>query len=151
MNLSLAQSKCIELKSLSGLHQVLKKLGISLQRARSWVHSPDPNYQAKEAYLHQCIQQGHQAGIEVCFLDEFTYSIHPILARDYAPQKQQPLAKRAIGPEKTWRIVAALNAFSGKVVYQQRAYIRVPTFVGFCQQFVKAYPYVDTLFVMVDN
>lgn len=151
LNSLLSQSEFIQLRTLPGLHQVLKRLGISLQRARSWIRSPDPEYADKLAFIQQCIKQGHQAQTEVVFMDEFTYSIHASVQADYALHGQQPKAQRAIGYEKTWRILAAMNCFSGQVSFYQRAQIKVPTLVSFLQQLVRTYPQAQTIYVILDN
>lgn len=147
----LAQSPFLKLKTLPGLHQVLKRLGISLQRGRSWIHSPDPLYENKVDFMEDCIRKGHDEDIEVVFLDELTYSIHATVSRDYAPQKKQPIAQRAIGYEKTWRIVGAMNCFSAKLTFFQRSQITVPTLIRFFKHLVKAYPEAKTIYVILDN
>jgi len=43
----LAACDWLRVQSLPGLSQLLKRLRISLKRARRHVHSPDPNYVAK--------------------------------------------------------------------------------------------------------
>ena len=44
----------LRLNSWGGLSRLLKRLGIVYKRARSYVHSPDVNYEAKVSYLTLC-------------------------------------------------------------------------------------------------
>ena len=130
-----------------GLLKILRRLGITRQKARSYVHSPDKDYAAKLAYIQHILsvcaadKLGHSV---VVFLDELTYYNHPTLAADYAPQKEQPKAHRAIGAEKTYRIAGCLNPFTGQVTAIQRAKISVGNLVNLFQELAKAYPNATT-------
>lgn len=44
----------LALDTLGGLSQLLMRLGIRFKRARAYIHSPDPDYQAKVRYLTLC-------------------------------------------------------------------------------------------------
>ncbi|MEL6661211.1 MAG: IS630 family transposase [Bacteroidota bacterium] len=143
--------KFIRLSSLSGLYRVLKRLGISLQRAKSWIRSPDPNYAAKLAFMKACMKQSHEQRVELLFLDEFTYSIHATINRAYAPHTLQPKAHRAVGYEKTWRVLATMNGLDGQVFAIQRAHIRVVTFIHFLKALVEHHSSTQRLFIVMDN
>ena len=99
--------------SISGLHGILKKMGITCQRARPYIHSPDKKYQEKLVYLCQIIALAKRKGIEILFEDEFTLVNQASSAADYAPRGQQPKEQWAYS-EKTVRIAGALNALNGK-------------------------------------
>ena len=147
----------LRLKTAMGLLKVLRRLGIARQKARSYVHSPDTQYAEKLAYMEQIISEcakseGHKV---VLFMDELTYYNHPSPAPDYAPdyarQKQQPKAERAIGPERTYRIAGCLDALTGQVTAIQRTTISVSNIVMLFQDVVKAYPNAETIYVIMDN
>lgn len=63
----------------------------------------------------------------------------------------QPLARLGYRANDEYRIVAALNALTGQVHYQQRRRIRVPTLVNFWYQLCAAYPQAEQIFVILDN
>ena len=72
--------------SLGGVAQVLDRLGVSWQRGRAAIDSPDPDYDAKRAYLAQ-LRAAVAAAPErwvLCFLDEVTIERQPTVAASYA-------------------------------------------------------------------
>lgn len=75
----------LKLQTVGGLSQVLKRLGICFKRARSYVHSPDPHYEAKVSYLTLCRMRAWYEPERFVFLylDEFGYSRQPSLERNY--------------------------------------------------------------------
>ena len=137
--------------SLSGFGKTLKAFGITKQRARSYVHSPDPEYDAKLAQVLSCLEQARHGNAVVVFLDEFSYENHASVSHRFAPRREQPLAGLATGGTKTWRIVGTLDALSGKVVHLQRKRISVPALVTFLKMLVAAYPEDTTIYVVLDN
>jgi transposase len=80
----------------SSLSQLLKRLGISCKRGRSYIHSPDPHYDQKMDMIAQCLLKAWYAPEKYALLyqDEFTIYRQPTLARDYEQMgKFQPLAR----------------------------------------------------------
>jgi hypothetical protein len=70
------------------MQQVLRRLHISWQRARSYIHSPDPDYAAKLANVQAVRMLARQAPrqVVVVYLDEVTIERQPSLASTYAPR-----------------------------------------------------------------
>lgn len=58
----------LHLHTLGGLSQLLKRTGIPFKRARSYVHSPDPAYEAKVSYLLLCRMRAWYAPQRYVFL-----------------------------------------------------------------------------------
>lgn len=140
-----------KVKTKSGLWQVLKKLGISYQRARAYVHSPDPQYEEKLAYVQQVLAC-HEAGkTEVLFADQFTYYNHPGVNRGFAQCKDQPKSRMAIGGSRQRRVAACMNAFTAQVTFIQRQKITIPTLVQLYQDVCQAYSKAETIYIVVDN
>lgn len=67
----------LALKTLRGLLGVLRRLGISRQRARAYVHSPDPQYAKKLAHIQSVITQADNHQQVVVFADQLTYYNQP--------------------------------------------------------------------------
>jgi hypothetical protein len=138
-------------RTLRGLLGVLRRLGLSRQRARGYVHSPDGAYQAKlkaiQAVLAQCDNQ-HKV---VVFADELTYYNQPSVAPDYALTHQQPKARQGLGQPKSWRIMGCLNPFDGRLTSVQGRKISVATQVELYQQLRLDYPQAQTIYVVMDN
>lgn len=138
-------------RSLSGLWYLLDHLGIHYQRARTYYHSPDPEYAAKLEYALRVIGRYRAGQVVVLFEDEVTYYNHASPAPAYAPVRQQPKAGLAIGGERSWRAVAAVDAYTGRVFSAQGQKVTIPMFVRFLQQVAQAYPEAKTIYILVDN
>ena len=138
----------------SGLSQLLKRLEISYKRGRSYVHSPDPNYQQKMGRIAQSLLKVWHMPEKYVLLyqDEFSYYRQPTVARDYeAMGKFQPLARRSHRSDTAFRGIGALNAITGQVTYQQASRTNIPRLVKFYDAIVADYPKADTIFMVQDN
>jgi hypothetical protein len=84
------------LRTDAGMHQLLKRLRITWQRSRSYIHSPDLDYDAKLANVQAVRMLARQAPGQVVlvYLDEVTI----------ATLSQPGVLLRAAGP---WPIPAA--------------------------------------------
>jgi hypothetical protein len=124
----------------------LKRLKIAWKRGRYHVHSPDSNYVAKlRSVKLNLLQAGDRQRVFV-FADEFTLYRHPSLANAFAQRgKIQPLAELGYLSNYTWRIAAALNAYTGQVTYHQARVIDVTRLTLFHRKLQQAYPAADIL------
>jgi hypothetical protein len=136
------------LHSLPGLHGLLKRLDISLKRARAHVHSPDPNYPAKLASIRLQLQ----SRVDLVFTDEFTLYRQPSLAPAYEHRGHvQPLAELGHTTNRTWRFVAGLHAWTGQVTWLGASRISVGRLVAFYQKLTAAYPGSAQIHLVEDN
>jgi len=114
--------KWLNISTPSGLSRALKRLRISYKRGRSYVHSPDPNYQQKMDLIAQCLLKAWYAPDKYALLyqDEFTIYRQPTVGRDYEQMGEfQPLARRSHKSDTEFRGMGGLNAITGQVTYQQ--------------------------------
>jgi hypothetical protein len=140
--------------SLSGVASILERLGITWQRARSHVHSPDPNYTAKLALIKEVIgyAHAHPDQIVTVYLDEVTVTRQPTLASDYGRAgADQVRAERSLAADSEVRIVGSLDVVTGQVVVRRANTISLATLVAFYQQLRAAYPQAERIFVVLDN
>lgn len=140
--------------SLPGIHQILDRLGIHLKRGRDYVHSPDPNYLGKLAAVRVCVEKACTArGLEMLlFQDEFTYYRQPTVAATYEAQGHaQPLAHRSHRSNTARRIVATLEACTGRVLAWQRSHITLETLVDFYEFLCASYPQATRIYLVQDN
>jgi hypothetical protein len=140
--------------TLPGIHQILDRLGIHLKRGRDYVHSPDPDYLGKLAEVRLCVERVRtHPGLEVLlFQDELTYYRQPTVARDYAQSGAgQPLARRSYHSNTARRIVASLDALTGRVLYQQRSHVTLEGLVDFYAYLCACYPQAETIYLVQDN
>jgi hypothetical protein len=123
-----------------GRWKVLRRLGISYKQALHFVTSPDPAYHAKRWALVHAFAEAMTKPEEVVLLfsDELTFYRRPSLAPAYHLQgKTQPLAHEVPGYNTPTRLVATLDGYSGRVLYN--ATIR------------QAYPQANRIYLAQDN
>ena len=140
--------------SESGICKLLKRLGIHYKRARSYIHSPDPDYTEKLEQVHICLgrYRTDEQSCVVLFEDEMTYYRQPSLAQAYAlAGSKQPLAVHSCHKDTPRRVVGTLDAISGRVVWHQAERLGVAALVGFYQRLCQVYAGVSTLYLVEDN
>ncbi len=155
-SLSLIAEVCkwLKVSTPSGLSRVLKRLRISYKRGRSYVHSPDPNYQQKMDLIAQCLLKVWYAPEKYVLLyqDEFTIYRQPTVARDYEQMGEfQSLARRSHKSDTEFRGMGALNAITGQVTYQQAYKANVRQLTRFYDAIAADYPQADTIYMVQDN
>jgi transposase len=141
-------------RTLSGVWRAVRRAGQRLRRGRPRQFSPDPEYVAKETHLLTVLRQvaASEGTAVAVFVDEFTYRHWPLPGRTWAPRHgPPPVAERAAPGEYQRRIVAGLDACTGRVVARQAKAIRCHTFIAFLRQLTRAYPAARTLYVIMDN
>ena len=135
----LEQGLGLDLTTPQSLGRLLAQLGISYKRGRDYIHSPDPDYDAKLEAVHSARQAAqddpdHQV---LLYLDEMTLY-------------RQPLARRSQRSNTPIRLLGALDAVTGVVHSRRPDKITLPTLVRFCTDLVTAYP-GRTITVVLDN
>ena len=76
----------------------------------------------------------------------------PSLAPAYHAQgKTQPRARQVAGYNTKTRLVAVLNAITGRVTYMQRSTIGIQALVAFYAQVRAAYPDAEKIYISQDN
>jgi hypothetical protein len=142
------------LNSLGGLSQLLKRLKISYKRGRDYIHSPDPNYDEKLSLIELMRMRAFYQPERYVFLylDELTYYRQPSLARAWEEiGKTQSLALRAYQSNTHCRVLAGLNALTGRVTYRQRSRTDISCLTGFWYQLCDTYPDAEIIYAVVDN
>lgn len=145
----------LRLRTLGGMCQLLKRLGIAYKQGREHVHSPDPEYEAKVAAIEAALTEV-RADLEhkvLLYLDEVTYYRQSTKGKAYA--RCGPYQARAeIAPfvrNVYSRVLGAMNVMTGKVVFEQQKHITVPCLTRFWQALRRAYPEATTIYVVLDN
>lgn len=144
----------LRLNTLPGLSRLLQRLGITYQRGRDYIHSPDPNYVAKreeiESIRKEVDKDPHR--FVLLYLDEMGFYRQPTLSYAYAAAGEaQPLARRSLRSDTSSRILGALNAMTGRVHFRQASHINLRTLSSFWFDIRQAYPHAETIFVVIDN
>lgn len=137
--------------SISGLWHVLKNIGVRHLRARQYVHSPDPAYQAKVEYLINQIRTHQADQEEIYFMDQLTVYLHPSVGYEWTPAaKKQPLSVQGHHANKTFRICGALNGLTGQTHVLIRNRITVPSLIHFFEELSLKHPQKN-IWVVLDN
>jgi hypothetical protein len=118
------------------------------------VHSPDPDYigkrDAAQAYVDAARQ--HPDQVATYYLDEFSFYRQPTVAQAWHPVGHgQPLACRSHRSNVYHRILGALNAVTGQVVFRMAKKTDVPFICRFLRQLRRLHPDVEVLNVILDN
>ncbi len=144
----------LQLTTASGLSHPLKRPKISYKRAREHVHSPDDNYLAKLSDVRVLARRSEtdSKSTVVLFQDELTFYRRPTLSWAYEQAGRcQPLAEQGYRPNLAWRVAAALDIWTGRVIYHQDSRIGVKALVDFYQKVCAAYPQAQTIYLVQDN
>jgi transposase len=142
------------LKTLSGTHQILKRLKIHRKRGRAHLHSPDLDYVGKLRHVWLWIREVRLNPEKqvLLFSDEFTFYRQPTLSYDYERAgPSQPLAELGHRSNLTWRIAGALNAWTGQITYANHSHFTLKLLVDFYQQIAQTYPNAQMIYLVVDN
>jgi len=107
--------------SLSGIWRRLKQLGISWQRGRHYVHSPDEAYAEKVAYIMS------------------TKNV-----------SDQPLAHTTIGSTLKRRIAGLLNLHTGSLIFIHKSTTRINNLINLYERACEQYE-GKRLYIIVDN
>lgn len=140
--------------SRSGVWRILAACDLHWKRARSYIHSPDPEYDAKLARVAACLERAARSGgREVAlYQDEMTIERQPLLAQAYAPAgHDQGLARRSYRSNTRTRLTGTLDPQDGRVVVERASIINVRTLVAFYQGLVAAYPEAQQIWLIQDN
>jgi len=131
----------------------LQRLGLSYQRARLHVRSPDPDYHPKLRRVAELLAAARQSEgrLVLCYLDELTYYRQPSLAAAWAAAREQPRAEQSQRANTTTRVAAVLNAGSAQVQYVQSSKCGIAALVQLYQAVQAAYPTAERIYVVQDN
>ena len=92
---------------------------LSIRGGINYLHSPDPEYQAKMIRVCQCIEEARKHDdVIALFQDEFTFYQPPTVANGWDIKgKPQPLARLGYKGDKKRRIGGVLNVVTGEVTF----------------------------------
>ena len=140
--------------SLSGIHQIFSRLGLSYKRAREYVRSPDTDYAEKLSRIEYALEQArqHPETCVVVYQDEFGFNLQPTVAKEWTQTgTKYPLAHKSYQPQKTCYGIGALNPHTGDVVYHQVQSCTVEALHTFYTQICQRYPKAERIYLIQDN
>jgi transposase len=139
-------------KTISGIQQVLKRLGIVRKRGIPFIRSPDPDFRLKRRRIAAAfIEALLNEDVIILFQDELSYYQQPDGALDYGEEgDSQPLVDRAPGANQLTRIGAVLNGLTGRVIYKQGKKFGKAAMCQLYREIRRAYP-EQKIYVVQDN
>lgn len=140
--------------TLSGIHRVLTRLGVTYKRGRVYVHSPDPLYNEKLAVIQtaQLVSATDPQRFVLLYEDELTYYRRATLACGYAPRgSREPYAQQGYRRNYAERIAGCLNYQTGQLFCWQRAHFDRRTLIRYYAAVQAQYPDADRIFIAQDN
>jgi transposase len=144
--------------SLSGVWRVLQRADLQLRSAQVQHYSPDPEYLPKVARLEACLREisreplGPEASV-LLFWDEMGYGRWPAPAPSWAERAPtpRPVAERAGENNQQWRILGALNAWTGEVDYLDHYIVGRQKVIEMYRHLDARYPKARRIYVVQDN
>jgi DDE superfamily endonuclease len=141
--------------TLGGVWRALRRRGAGLRSGVIPQYSPDPDPIKKRDNLYKCMGEAATAPdrIALVFLGEMGYARWPEPACDRTGRAPAapPLADRARGPDRLWRIIGALNAVTGRVDFLDGYVVGRAKVIEFYEQWDRSYPDADRLLVVQDD
>ena len=140
--------------SIPAVHQTLGRLGISYKRGRTYVHSPDIEYNQKLACVQQALETAkrHPETHVAFYQDEFAFHLQPTLGKDWTQTAtKKPLARRNLDSDEVCYGMGALNAHTGDLVYHQTEKATVVETHAFYAQICQRYPNAERIYLIQDN
>lgn len=157
--LALLRTTCPSLAglSLSGVWRRLARARLARKRSRDRLHSPDLAYREKAARVDAARAQAQATPTTHTLLygDEFTYYRQPAPASAYWPRgaggHRQPLAQRSYRANTKRRVVGALDAVTGQVLWASASKMGVVGLRQHLRQLRAAYGPDRTVTLVWDN
>jgi len=130
-----------------GLSRMLDRLGITYSRGQGYTLSPDEQFEEKRDFIDGIrtrVEAGGPIGNHsesrleksrlengsgspqkrqqdrLFYLDESSYSLHPTNADSWSPSGKQPTARRGACDREHSRLLAAMDAETGRLFYRQQ-------------------------------
>jgi transposase len=137
--------------STSGVWRWLRRHGFAMRSAVVQQFSPDPEYAAKVVELELCLWEARRypQSVVAVFLDEMGYARWPEPGLDWGPEAA--VADRQGVNAGHWRLIGALNPFTGQVNFLDGYIVGRAKVIDFYGQLVEAYPKAERLYVIQDN
>jgi hypothetical protein len=137
--------------TLSGVWRLLQRHGLRLRSARVQQFSPDPDYAAKVADLEMALWEARRypRSVVAVFLDQMGFTRWPDPAADWGTEPS--VADRRGAKQGLWRLMGALNPFTGQVNYLDNYIVGRAKVIECYGQLVEAYPRARRLYAIQDN
>lgn len=145
-------------RSLACVWHTLRRFGLYYKRGRDYVHSPDPEYQAKLTRIlvrQQWVRRSSLLNPQryvLLYEDEFTYYRQPSVSSSYAAVGSDlPHAVLSHRHNSTRRIAASLDVCTGRLFAWQRDRFDRHTLKRYFQAVAQAYPQAKRIWIALDN
>lgn len=137
--------------TLSGVWRLLRRFGLTLQRASVQQYSPDPDYRLKADYAWECVRHAahRPATVVALFLDEMGFYRWPEVGTDWGAEPRE--AERQGTKQQQWRLIGALNAITGQVTHLDGYIVGRAKVISLYRHIADAYADAQRIYVIQDN
>jgi hypothetical protein len=134
-----------------GVWRLLHRCDLRLRSATVQQFSPDPDYPAKCADLEMALWEAHRypRSVTAVFRDQMGFTRWPDPGPDWGVAR--PVADRRGAKQGRWRLMGALNPFTGQVTYWDNYIIGRAKVIACSEQLVAAYPWARRLYAIPDH
>lgn len=154
IDMIIADISWLQGRTPSAVSQMLERFKISYKRGRDYVHSPDVNYEEKLEIIkgvREVVREDNKR-YRLLYLDELTFYLQPTISRAYeGVGREQPLAQRSHVANASSRVIAAMDAMTGQVIFRQQNKTTIPCLVNFWYDIWKKYREAEMIYVVLDN
>lgn len=138
--------------SRSGISRLVHRLGIRRVRGRLALHSPDPAYDMKLAWIERAraLASAQPETVRLFYVDETHIQRAPTLAPVYAPQGREPVTRLAPGNDLRQRYAGALDLVRGELTWLSAMRVGTEHVCRLLRKLRRRYP-TQRLIVVWDN
>jgi transposase len=140
--------------SASGVHQALRRCGISYKRGQPWMLSPDPEYEKKVLVITAALEHARRypQSVVAVFQDEASFYRQPSQGWLWGwAGRKQPRMPWSHRSNTLVRAAGCLNAMTGDTHVLQAKHITVPRLIESYRQLLEAYPKALMIYLIQDN
>jgi transposase len=137
--------------SREGLRQLLARHGISWKKARSWQHSPDPQFQEKRDAIVALYTQPPEGALVLCLDQKGPVQLRRYPGGGYAPKGKAPRYPSDYVRHGTLYVLGALCPQTGQVWARCFSHYNRLTVIWFLGWLLSQLPADQELYVIWDN
>jgi hypothetical protein len=134
--------------------RLLDRMGISLTRGRSFVESPDEEFDDKCGYIDRRRQEADGDDRQVVlYSDEMQFYRRPVVERAWSKEGKQSTVERKPTSKYAWsrHLLCAINPADGRLFWRNQSNLDRQTFLEFYRKLADTYAEASCIWLIQDN